>query len=216
MKKYILSVIGLLIVASLVVGLTSKHDKADIYLTLVNKQNELPADWEDKIQLDTAENSLGEKLQIEHHTYEQYEKLREALLEQGVQIELDSVYRSVKEQQEIWDEWSADPELGEDYCKQYLAVPGYSEHHTGLAVDIFVMKGDRQIRDNDEMIADVEDFAKIHALLPKYGFILRYPVGKDNITGYAYEPWHLRYVGSPRVAEEITNKELTLEEYLEK
>lgn len=216
MKKYILPVIGLsLIAVFLVIGMTIwYHDEPDIYLTLVNKQNELPDGWEDKIQLDTVKNSLGEELQIEHQTYEQYKKLREALLEQDVQIELDSVYRSVKEQQEIWDEWSADPDLGEDYCRQYLAVPGYSEHHTGLAVDIFVMKGDKQIRDNDEMIADVEDFAKVHALLPEYGFILRYPVGKDNITGYAYEPWHLRYVGNPKIAKEITDKGLTLEDYL--
>ena len=217
MKKFILPITAIiLIVASLVIGFTQKHhtDPA-VYLTLVNKQHELPSDWTEKITLDTVQNSLGEKVQIEHKTYEQYKKLREALLEAGVQIELDSVYRSVEEQQQIWDEWSADPELGVDYCKQYLAVPGYSEHHTGLAVDIFVIKDGKEIRDNDEMIADAEDFAKVHTLLPKFGFILRYPLDKDDITGYAYEPWHLRYVDNPEIAEEITSRGLTLEEYLD-
>ncbi|MBO4276203.1 D-alanyl-D-alanine carboxypeptidase family protein [Candidatus Saccharibacteria bacterium] len=92
--------------------------------------------------------------------------------------------------------------------------PGYSEHHTGLAVDIFVIDSGKIIRDNDDMIASVEIFAKIHELLPKYGFILRYIEGKEDITGYSYEPWHLRYIDSPEIAKEITEKGLTLEEYL--
>ncbi len=192
------------------------HPKDSTYLVLVNKSHELPEDWEDEVEIITVHNSLGEELQIEEKTHLQYLKLREALISQGVQIELDSVYRSVVEQQEIWDAWSADPELGPEYCKKYLAVPGYSEHHTGLAVDIFIMKNGEQIRDNDEMIADTEDFAKVHELMPEYGFILRYPPEADAITGYAYEPWHLRYVGSAKVAKEITEKGITLEEYLEK
>ena len=186
------------------------------YLVLVNKDNELPSDWENGVQIDTVQNSLGEELKIEHETYEQFLKLREALLKQGVQIELDSVYRSVDEQREIWDEWSADPEKGEDYCKKYLSVPGYSEHHTGLAVDIFIMKDGKEIRDNDDMIADKEDFAKVHELMPEYGFILRYPPERDIITGYAYEPWHMRYVGDATVAKSITDEDVTFEEYLAK
>ena len=184
------------------------------YLVLVNKDNELPDNWEDKVQIDSVENSLGEGMKIEHETYEQFTKLRDALLEQGVQIELDSVYRSVDEQQEIWDEWSSDPDFGKEYCKKYLAVPGYSEHHTGLAVDIFIMKNGEEIRDNDDMITDKEDFALVHKLMPEYGFILRYPPERDIITGYAYEPWHMRYVGDAKVAKEIMDKDITFEEYL--
>ena len=184
------------------------------YLVLVNKTHQLPSGWENVIHLDTVKNSLDEENQIERGTYEAYCGLREELLGQGIQIELDSVYRSVEEQQAIWDDWMNDPELGEEYCKKYLAVPGYSEHHTGLAVDIFLIKDGEEIRENDDMIADTEDFAKIHALLPKYGFILRYLEGKEDVTGYNYEPWHLRYLGSPEIATEITEKGITLEEYL--
>ena len=185
------------------------------YLVLVNKTHELPSGWENVIHIDTAINSLGEENRIERKTYQAFRALHSELLSMGVQIELDSVYRSVEEQQEIWDLWSADPELGEDYCKKYLAVPGFSEHHTGLAVDIFIIKDGKEIRDNDDMLADEEDFAIIHKMLPLFGFILRYPDGKEDITGYAYEPWHLRYINDPALAQKITDESITLEEYLD-
>lgn len=214
MKKKVLGIISIVVIIATVMAFTacSKRPETGVYLTLVNKTHQLPDNWESKIQLDTVKNSLDEELQIEHQTYEQFQLLRNELLKQGVQIELDSIYRSVEDQQELWDYFTE--EYGEEYTKKYAAVPGYSEHHTGLAVDIFLIKDGQEIRENDDMIADREDFAKIHALLSDYGFILRYLEGKEAITGYAYEPWHLRYVGSKDIAKEITEKGLTLEEYL--
>ena len=191
---------------------TSDNSDFNPYLVLVNKTHQLPDNWENMVQIDTVKNSLDEELKIEHETYEQFLLLREELLGHGIQIELDSVYRSVAEQQELWDYFTE--KYGEEYTKSYAAVPGYSEHHTGLAVDIFLIKDGKEVRENEDMIADEEDFAKIHELLPKYGFILRYLNGKEDITGYSYEPWHLRYVGSKDIAENITEKGLTLEEYL--
>ena len=126
-------------------------------------------------------------------------------------IELDSVYRSIPDQEELWDYFKLI--YGEDYCKQYVAIPGYSEHHTGLAVDICLIKGDEVIIANEDMLAETEIFATIHAIMPEYGFILRYPPGKEDITGYSYEPWHLRFVGTP-VAKEVTNLGITFEEYI--
>lgn len=185
----------------------------DPYMVLVNKTHELPRGWDRIVDIITVENSLGEEHQIEKKTYDAYCALRDELLKDyHIQIELDSVYRSVEEQQEIWDAWTADPEKGEDYCEKYLAKPGYSEHHTGLAVDIFIMKDGEEIRENDDMIADTEDFAIIHQILPKYGFILRFPEGKEDITGYEYEPWHLRYIDDPGLATVITNVGTTFEE----
>ena len=64
------------------------------------------------------------------------------------------------------------------------------------------------------MLAQADLFNEVHTLMPQFGFILRYPKGKEDITGYSYEPWHLRYVGDPKIAKEITEKDLTLEEYL--
>ncbi len=184
------------------------------YHVLVNKENKLPDNWLNVIILKSVQNSLGEDFLVEEITLGHFNALREELSKEGIQIELDSTYRSLEEQQEIWDEWLADPELGPEYCEKYLAKVGHSEHHTGLAIDIFIIKPDGyNERENDEMIADREIFAKIHEKLAMFGFILRYPEGKENITGYNYEPWHFRFVGED-VAKEIFENKLTLEEYL--
>ena len=134
------------------------------------------------------------------------------MLSEGIDIELDSTYRTVEAQQEIWDEF--EKEYGIEYTKKYVAVPGTSEHHTGLAIDVKIIKDGKIIADNDEMTAEVEIFNQIHAKLAKYGFILRYPVGKEDITGYGSEVWHFRYIDSPEIAKEIMDNNLTLEEYL--
>ena len=185
----------------------------DPYLVLVNKEHPLPTNWTDLIVLDDAKNSLGEDFKVEHEALQQFFALREELLKEGVDIELDSTYRTPDAQKAIWEDWLYSE--GVDYCLKYLAFPGYSEHQTGLAIDIFILRGEEQIRDNDDMLADVADFGKIHARLAEFGFILRYlPGAKEEITGYGYEPWHLRYVGSPELAAEIMTRRLTLEEYL--
>ena len=182
------------------------------YLVLVNKQNKLPDDWEENVQLVDATDAWGGTIKVEKEAYEKYKELKSELEKEGVYIELDSCYRSVAAQQELWDRWTV--EKGIDYVKQYVAVPGYSEHHTGLALDICIRVNGELIDENEDMIADRETFAKIHAKLADYGFILRYLEGKDDITGYSYEPWHLRYIGSVEKAKEITQKGLTFEEYL--
>ncbi|MDO5480146.1 MAG: M15 family metallopeptidase [Candidatus Saccharibacteria bacterium] len=185
--------------------------KDNPYLVLVNKQHKLPDNWEDQITLVTSHDPWGDEVIIEETTLKQFEKLQAALLDRGIDIYLDSVYRSVDDQIALWNYF--EQEYGEDYCKQYVAVPGYSEHHTGLAIDICITVDGEYVNDNDVMLAQTDLFNEVHALMPQFGFILRYPKGKEDITGYSYEPWHLRYVG-PEVAQEITEKGLTLEEYL--
>ncbi len=103
---------------------------------------------------------------------------------------------------------------GEDYVKTYVAVPGYSEHHTGLAIDVCLDIYGKRVNDNDEMIAQKEIFEKIWAHLADYGFILRYPEGKEDITDYGFEPWHFRYIDDVEAAKEIMEKGITFEEYL--
>ena len=184
------------------------------YLILVNKENKLPEDWEEKIELVEVTNSLGEKYQVEKKAAEAYKKLREELLNEGITIELDSTYRTVSKQQEIWNDF--EEKYGEEYTKKYVAVPGTSEHHTGLAIDIKIVKDGEVIDDNDQMTNETEIFSKIHNKLAKYGFILRYPIGKEDITGYGAEVWHFRYIDNTKIAKEIMDKGLTLEEYLKK
>ena len=181
------------------------------YMVFVNKTHKLPDDYEAKLPLITVKNSFGKEFQIEPETYRHFEQLRTAVKQKGIQIELDSVYRSVARQKEIVAEFTQ--KYGADYVKQYVAVPGYSEHHTGLAVDICLVVDGKIIDDNDEMIAQKEIFAQIHPLLADYGFILRYPQGKENLTGYSYEPWHFRYVGQ-ETAKKISGAGLVMEEYM--
>ena len=184
----------------------------NIYMVLVNKQHKLPDNWPDMIELATGVNSLGEEYLVEKKALEAFEKLRADLLEDGIDIELDSTYRTVEYQQKIWDDFEA--EKGLEYAQKYVAVPGYSEHHTGLAIDVMLIKDGEVIDDNDDMIAEKEIFAKVHERLADYGFILRFPEGKDAITGYSYEPWHFRYIDSVEIAKEIMDKGITFEEYL--
>ena len=209
MKKYI----KLLFIMIFVLLINTACGKDDInYLVLVNKQNKLPDDWEGKVTLVDAKNAWNDDIKIEKETYEKYLELKKDLENEGVYVELDSVYRSVKDQQTLWDNWTE--EKGIDYVRKYVSVPGYSEHHTGLAVDICIKKDGELVYKNDDMISEREIFSKIHAKLAKYGFILRYLEGKDEITGYSYEPWHLRYIGDSEVAKKIMDENLTLEQYL--
>jgi len=183
------------------------------YLVLVNKQHKLPEDWEANVELVEVQNAYDETIRVEKEALEKYNELRDALLKEGVDIELDSAYRSVSKQEEVWKDF--EEEKGLEYTQKYVAVPWYSEHHTALAIDICIKKDWVLIYENEDMIAEPEIFAKVHEKLADYGFILRYLDGKEDITWYGYEPWHLRYVRDVNVAKEIMDNGLTLEEYLE-
>ena len=190
-----------------------KEEKKMDYLVIVNKQQKLPEDWESIVKLETVKDIWGDDTQVEKEALMQFFKLKQDLETEEIFIELDSAYRSVKRQEELWGEF--EKEYGLEYTKQTVAVPGTSEHHTGLAIDVCLRKNGKLIYENAEMVKEKKIWTKVHAKLAEYGFILRYPEGKEDTTGYSYEPWHFRYVGSPEIAKEITEKGLTLEEYLE-
>ena len=182
------------------------------YMVLVDKENPLPDGWEEALDITTITNSVGDEVQVESKAYEAYLGLSEALEKEGIHTELDSAYRSVEAQQKIVDEFTE--KYGEDYVKQYVAVPGYSEHHTGLALDLYLIVDGKTVYENEDLVQYPEIWAKIWEKLPDYGFILRYPEGKEDITGYSFEPWHIRYIGSAETAREIMDNNITLEEYL--
>lgn len=121
-----------------------------------------------------------------------------------------SGWRSQAEQQAIWDETLH--KEGASFTRQYVAVPGCSEHQSGFAMDLGLSDGApldliRPAFPPEGVCAAFQREA------PHYGFILRYGAGKEHITGIAHEPWHFRYVGIPH-AELMTTLDLTLEEYL--
>lgn len=121
-----------------------------------------------------------------------------------------SGYRSPAEQQQIWDDSLR--ENGLEFTRKYVALPGHSEHQTGLAIDLGLKQENIDfIRPDFPYTGICRTFRKKAA---KYGFILRYPAGKESITGIGHEPWHFRYVGTPH-AEIMENAGLTLEEYIE-
>ena len=160
----------------------------------------------------SIKNSLGDDVEVEEKAYDAYLELKDDLEKENVYVDLDSSRRSVAEQQKIWDDFTV--KYGEDYTKRYVAVPGYSEHHTGLALDLYLNIDGVDVYENEDMVEYPEIWAKIHEKLAEHGFILRYLEGKESITGYGYEPWHIRYVGSADTAREIKEKGITLEEYL--
>ena len=121
-----------------------------------------------------------------------------------------SGWRSRREQQEIWDASLA--ESGKDFTEKYVAAPGHSEHQTGLAIDL----GKRQA-DIDFICPDFPYTGICQTFREKaasYGFVERYPAGKENVTGIGHEPWHFRYVGVPH-ALIMTECGMVLEEYTE-
>lgn len=188
------------------------------YLALVNKLHPLPDGWESALAVAETTNSVGDTVEVEEKAYAAYLQLKADLEENdGIYLELDSARRSVAAQQDIMDRFIE--KYGADYAAKTVAQPGYSEHHTGLALDLYfrLQEGDGTFTDvyyNEDMVQYPEIWEKIHAKLADYGFILRYLDGREHITGYGYEPWHIRYVDSPEIAKEIMDRDITLEEYL--
>lgn len=140
------------------------------------------------------------------------EALRAALAEiaAGTQIVPVSGYRSMDEQIQIYDDSLR--ENGAEFTAQFVALPGHSEHQTGLAIDLGLNS------DHIDFIRPDLPYdgicGRFREAAPGYGFILRYPAGKEAVTGIAHEPWHFRFVGCPH-ARIMTERGLTLEEYVE-
>lgn len=185
------------------------------YLILVNGQNPLPRGFADTVELITVQNAVGEEYVIEKRTYEAFLRLRDDLLaNDGIQAELISVYRTVERQKGIFDYYTQ--QFGQEYAKTYAALPGCSEHHTGLAIDVGFLLDGKVEHGIASLLSNDHLFKVVHGKLAKYGFLLRYPEGKKSITHVGYEPWHFRYIDSPEIAREITARGICFEEYMER
>ena len=183
------------------------------YLTLVNKDNEIKSSYLKNIKLITLKNIYNEEILIEEETATAYKNLKSYLKKKEIEIGIESAYRSIEDQQKIKEEMIE--EYGSEYAEKVVAKPKQSEHHTGLAIDICIKESGKYITDNNEVMKHLEKYNAILPYLADFGFILRYPKGKEAITKYPYEPWHLRYVGKIP-AKIMTEKNWTLEEYLTK
>ncbi|KGR75867.1 D-alanyl-D-alanine carboxypeptidase [Ureibacillus manganicus DSM 26584] len=135
--------------------------------------------------------------------------MSEAARNAGFELTAFSTFRSFDYQSNLYNRYVTRD--GKDNADRYSARPGYSEHQTGLAFDIGEV-GREDVWLTSEF-GETEAGKWLVENAHKYGFILRYPKGKENITGYMYESWHFRYLGIP-LATEVKESELTLEEFL--
>ncbi len=138
-----------------------------------------------------------------------FEKMAEDAKRAGFTITAFSTYRSYDYQVDLYNRYKNRD--GESEADRYSARPGYSEHQTGLAFDIGEVGNEKDFASNRFGQTPAGQWVNENAA--RYGFILRYPEGKEEITGYMHESWHFRYVGD--IAEEIMEKGITLEEYLD-
>ena len=159
------------------------------YKILVNENHEINKNKLQNLILVETINTFGEKILVEKKTYNAYLQLKEFLEEKNIKIGIEKGH------------------LKEDNKNS-------SEHVTGLALDISIYSEEGFQKCDDYLNPKyLNTYEFIHRYLKDYGFILRYPPEKVDITGIIYEPWHYRYVGKT-AAEEIMKKNLTLEEYL--
>ena len=178
---------------------TSKGD-----LMLVNKYYKLTKDFKLDDIVPISNQFAYEDNEIRKHVYERYRSMWNAAKEEGLLLIVNSSYRDYETQDAVWKDYAE--ANGEEWADNKAARAGSSEHETGLALDIVTNNVIMNEFENTEEFKWLQDNAY------KYGFILRYPKGKENITGYEYESWHYRYVGE-EVAKEIHDLDITFDEY---
>jgi len=187
-------------------------DNETSILVYVNKYRQLPEGYTppDLTEPDVLHYSpAGDNRRLlREEAAKALEALFDAAKTDGHALVAVSGYRSYERQRAIYESNVASK--GQAHADQFSAKPGTSEHQTGLAMDVTVQGNDHVLL--NQSFGDTEAGQYIKEQAHKYGFIIRYPEGKETITGYSYEPWHLRYVGKD-VASDIYQNEWTLEEY---
>ena len=172
-------------------------------ILIVNKTYSLPENY---VPENTYKDATGLKYCsecINNEAYEEFKLMKADATALGLNIWIQSGYRSYELQNELYTNYVNTD--GKEAADTYSARPGHSEHQTGLAFDLNTISDDFAYTDEGKWV---------NANAWKYGYILRYPKGKEKITGYKYEPWHFRYVGK-KLAIKLYNDGdwITLEEH---
>ncbi|KNF08401.1 D-alanyl-D-alanine carboxypeptidase [Gottschalkia purinilytica] len=180
-------------------------------VALVNKQHSLPSNYipKDLVVPNVSFSFSGNvpKKQLRKEAAFALEQLFEAAKDDNIELFAVSGYRSYKKQTDIFRNNAR--RSGEKEANRVSAHPGESEHQTGLTMDVSSKSAGFGLI---ESFGTTKEGKWLKENCWKYGFIIRYPKEKEQITGYKYEPWHIRYVGT-EVAKYITSKNITLEEY---
>lgn len=187
-------------------------------LLLVNDWNPMREGYDESVTMTTVESKYAQVNGNQRVDARMYDDLI-AMLEAGkaYNIGVQSSYRAYAKQRQLYwaqvEKWKnkyTDPVELQSKAGEVVKRPGYSEHNTGLAVDLYG-SGDTSLSSS---FANTAAYAWLMEHCADYGFILRFPEGKESITGVIYEAWHFRYVGDPAVAHAIMDNGLCLEEYL--
>ena len=183
----------------------------DELFILVNENNKLEDDYVPStlVESDIAFEEYIECKQLDERTSNAAKEMFNAALNDNVNLIAISGYRSYSVQENLYN--SRVEVKGVEKTRQYTAEAGASEHQTGLAIDIVC----NDYPYLDEGFENTDAFKWLYNNCYKYGFILRYQKGKENITGYNYEPWHFRYIGDIDIAKEIMERGICFEEYIQ-
>lgn len=187
----------------------------DSVLILVNPWNYIPEGYEPELE------TVQGKYKMDIKAAESARNLVAAAAEAGFNMQLCSAYRTVQKSEELYNR-KVNQYIGYGYSEEdakieaakWVAPPGTSEHHTGLAMDLVSSDYWGYYSDLEHDYEKFDSFKWLYAHCHEFGFILRYPKDKQDITGITYEPWHYRYVGVEAAAYIMENG-LCLEEYLE-
>lgn len=181
-----------------------KTDTSKKELMLVNKFNYLDENYApDDIVKVSIQFSYGEN-EIKKEVYEKFRKMYNDAKKEDLTLIITSSYRDYNFQKKLWDSYAN--QKGDEWADSVSARAGYSEHQTGYTLDIVTYNA------NMSNFETTDEFKWLQANAYKYGFILRYPKDKEDITGYSYESWHYRYVGE-ETAKKIKELDITFDEY---
>ena len=188
----------------------------DRYLICVNRSRALPAKYSERVKTEVCVTVYPENRKLEAEAAKKFREMYDAAMKEDVELIPFSGYRSTALQKENFDKEiealvrdGLTRQEAIERAMQTIQLPGCSEHETGLAMDI-TRKG---VWRADPGFHGTKEFNWLTAHAQEYGFILRYPQGKEHITGISYEPWHWRFVGE-KAAQEIRKSGQCLEEYL--
>ncbi|NMO97299.1 M15 family metallopeptidase [Paenibacillus lemnae] len=180
---------------------------------IVNKERSLPDGYEpgDLVEPDVTFSFEGphEKRMMRQEAAQALEDLFTAAQEDGMELRAVSGYRSYTRQKSVYESHVRDK--GEKEAARISALPGTSEHQTGLSMDVSSPSAGNEL---SQAFGDTPEGRWLEEHASEYGFIIRYPRGREETTGYVYEPWHIRYVGED-LAADIAESGLTLEEYFD-
>ena len=188
-----------------------RKDNVDTrYAILVNRKNPYNAKDYEKFKYINIKSTDNREIIVENITYQHFLELKNEMEKENVIMGIKHALRDKIEQQSLYEQFCI--KYGKDYADKIVCPVGTSEHHTGLALDIEVKIDNEWISNNDNFDITEPILKKIHPILYKYGFILRYPKNSEKTTKVPYEPWHIRYVGK-ELAQYLYENELLLEDF---